>query len=47
MPLRGSPPAVASEAEARALLRSDAPMTVDSAQPTLPEAAVPDEARPA
>jgi MHS family proline/betaine transporter-like MFS transporter len=47
MPLRGSPPAVASEAEARALLRSDAPMTVDSAQPTLPEAVVPDEARPA
>ncbi|WP_128097061.1 hypothetical protein [Stenotrophomonas sp. HMWF003] len=37
----------ASEAEARALLRSDAPMTVDNAQPTLPEAAVPEDPRPA
>ncbi|WP_141058052.1 glycine betaine/L-proline transporter ProP [Stenotrophomonas rhizophila] len=47
LPLRGSPPAVASEAEARALLRSDALMTVDNAQPTLPEAAIQDDARPA
>jgi len=47
MPLRGSPPAVASEAEARALMRSDEPVTVDSTQPTLPVAVVPEEARPA
>jgi MHS family proline/betaine transporter-like MFS transporter len=36
LPLRGSPPAVASEAEARALLRSDEPVTVDPTPPTLP-----------
>jgi MHS family proline/betaine transporter-like MFS transporter len=47
LPLRGSPPAVASEAEAHALLRSDEPVTVDATQPQLPEAAVPSEARPA
>jgi len=47
LPLRGSPPAVASEAEAHALLRSDEPVTVDATQPTLPEAAVSSEARPA
>jgi MHS family proline/betaine transporter-like MFS transporter len=46
LPLRGSPPAVASEAEAHALLKSDEPVTVDPHQPTLPEAALPD-ARPA
>ncbi|KMM77240.1 MFS transporter [Xanthomonas sp. NCPPB 1128] len=36
MPLRGSPPAVASEAEAHALLRSDEPLTVDPTRPELP-----------
>jgi MHS family proline/betaine transporter-like MFS transporter len=47
MPLRGSPPAVASEAEARALMRSDEPVTVDAAPPALPEPSLPDSARPA
>ncbi|MCW0404943.1 glycine betaine/L-proline transporter ProP [Xanthomonas sacchari] len=36
LPLRGSPPAVASEAEAHALLRSDEPLTVDPTRPELP-----------
>jgi MHS family proline/betaine transporter-like MFS transporter len=36
LPLRGSPPAVASEAEARALVRGDKPVTVDDALPGLP-----------
>jgi MHS family proline/betaine transporter-like MFS transporter len=47
MPLRGSPPAVASEAEARALMRSDEPVTVDATQPTLPVATAPEDGRPA
>ncbi|NJC32337.1 glycine betaine/L-proline transporter ProP [Xanthomonas sp. WHRI 6108] len=33
LPLRGSPPAVATDAEARALLRSDSPVTVDAQLP--------------
>ncbi|MCS3748329.1 MHS family proline/betaine transporter-like MFS transporter [Xanthomonas arboricola] len=33
LPLRGSPPAVASEAEARALLQADGPVTVDAQLP--------------
>lgn len=33
LPLRGSPPAVASDAEARALLQSDSPVTVDAQLP--------------
>ncbi|WP_115552451.1 glycine betaine/L-proline transporter ProP [Xanthomonas arboricola] len=33
LPLRGSPPAVASAAEARALLQSDSPVTVDAQLP--------------
>ncbi|AJC46187.1 glycine betaine/L-proline transporter ProP [Xanthomonas sacchari] len=36
LPLRGSPPAVASEDEAHALLRSDDPLTVDPTPPQLP-----------
>ncbi|MBB3226720.1 MHS family proline/betaine transporter-like MFS transporter [Luteibacter sp. Sphag1AF] len=49
-PLRGSPPAVATHAEAKALLASDAPLTVDEALPPLAattgEEALP-EGRPA
>lgn len=37
LPLRGSPPAVGSQQEAQALLRSDAPVTVDPVLPPLPE----------
>ncbi|MEB1349587.1 glycine betaine/L-proline transporter ProP [Xanthomonas campestris] len=33
LPLRGSPPAVASDAEARALLQGDSPVTVDAQLP--------------
>ncbi len=33
LPLRGSPPAVASQAEARALLQADGPVTVDAQLP--------------
>lgn len=33
LPLRGSPPAVASDAEASALLQADSPMTVDAQLP--------------
>ncbi|AKK62480.1 MFS transporter [Xanthomonas oryzae] len=33
LPLRGSPPAVASDAEARALLQADSPVTVDAQLP--------------
>ncbi|MEA5125405.1 glycine betaine/L-proline transporter ProP [Xanthomonas floridensis] len=33
LPLRGSPPAVASDAEARALLQTDSPVTVDAQLP--------------
>lgn len=36
LPLRGSPPAVASEAEAHALLHNDEPLTVDPTRPELP-----------
>jgi len=42
LPLRGSPPAVADHAEAKELLASDAPLTVDEALPPLPEDAAPD-----
>jgi MFS transporter, MHS family, proline/betaine transporter len=38
LPLRGSPPAVGSETEARALLKGDAPLTVDADFPSLPMA---------
>ncbi|GHH59497.1 glycine betaine/L-proline transporter ProP [[Pseudomonas] boreopolis] len=37
LPLRGSPPAVGSDAEARALVRGDVPVTVDPVLPSLPE----------
>lgn len=36
MPLRGSPPAVANEAEVTALLKGDKPITVDTALPPIP-----------
>ncbi|MFT8697076.1 glycine betaine/L-proline transporter ProP [Acetobacter orientalis] len=36
LPLRGSPPAVASEEEVKALLKSDKPITVDSTLPPVP-----------
>ena len=39
MPLRGSPPAVANEAEAIALVESGEPVTVDKALPDLPPVA--------
>jgi len=39
MPLRGSPPAVANEAEAIALVESGEPVTVDRALPDLPPVA--------
>ncbi|MCC4621737.1 glycine betaine/L-proline transporter ProP [Xanthomonas cassavae CFBP 4642] len=35
LPLRGSPPAVASDAEARALLQTDSPVTVDAQLPLI------------
>lgn len=38
LPLRGSPPAVADRAEAKALLASDAPLTVDEALPVIANA---------
>lgn len=41
LPLRGSPPAVETRAEARALLAGDQPVTVDSALPGAQPAAVP------
>ncbi|MPS70040.1 MAG: glycine betaine/L-proline transporter ProP [Novosphingobium sp.] len=48
MPLRGSPPAVETRAEAIALVRSDQPVTVDSSMPRAPEpAAAPVGALPA
>jgi MHS family proline/betaine transporter-like MFS transporter len=37
LPLRGSPPAVADHAEAKELLASDAPLTVDESLPALPD----------
>ncbi|QHG85752.1 glycine betaine/L-proline transporter ProP [Xanthomonas sp. NCPPB 1638] len=40
LPLRGSPPAVASDAEARALLQTDSPVTVDTQLPVGPAAAL-------
>lgn len=36
MPLRGSPPAVATEAEVKAFLKGDKPITVDATLPPLP-----------
>lgn len=47
LPLRGSPPAVGSEREAAALLKSDAPVTVDPTLPPLPEASEPEQVKPA
>ncbi|KAF1006121.1 MAG: Proline/betaine transporter [Luteibacter sp.] len=47
LPLRGSPPAVADHAEARELLASDAPLTVDETLPSLPESDNGGEAKPA
>jgi MFS transporter, MHS family, proline/betaine transporter len=41
LPLRGSPPAVASETEARELLKSDVPLTVDPELPPLPSTVEP------
>ena len=46
LPLRGSPPAVASEEEARDLVRSDDPVTVDETLPELPESQLPDADKP-
>ena len=47
MPLRGSPPAVASDKEAAALLKSDGPVTVDPTLPPLPEAGDGETPKPA
>ncbi|MBJ7515623.1 MAG: glycine betaine/L-proline transporter ProP [Stenotrophomonas sp.] len=47
LPLRGSPPAVASDQEARALLRGTTPVTVDASVPSLQPADSVDNARPA
>lgn len=47
LPLRGSPPAVGSDREAAALLKSDVPVTVDPTLPPLPEAAEPEQVKPA
>lgn len=47
LPLRGSPPAVGCDKEAAALLKSDAPVTVDRALPPLPDVAEPEQVTPA
>jgi len=47
LPLRGSPPAVGSDKEAAALLKSDVPVTVDPTLPPLPDVAEPEQAKPA
>jgi MHS family proline/betaine transporter-like MFS transporter len=47
MPLRGSPPAVASDKEAAALLKSDVPVTVDPTLPPLPDAGDGEAPKPA
>ncbi len=47
LPLRGSPPAVGSDKEAAALLKSDVPVTVDPSLPPLPETAEPEQVKPA
>lgn len=47
LPLRGSPPAVGSEREAAALLKSDVPVTVDPTLPPLPEASEAEQVKPA
>ncbi|MBN5149793.1 glycine betaine/L-proline transporter ProP [Stenotrophomonas maltophilia] len=47
LPLRGSPPAVGSEREAAALLKSDVPVTVDPTLPPLPEAPEAEQVKPA
>lgn len=47
LPLRGSPPAVASDQEARALLRGTTPVTVDASVPSLQPADSVETARPA
>ena len=47
LPLRGSPPAVGSDREAAALLKSDVPVTVDPILPPLPDVAEPEQVKPA
>ena len=47
LPLRGSPPAVGSDKEAAALLKSDVPVTVDPTLPPLPDVAEPEQVKPA
>ncbi len=47
LPLRGSPPAVGSDREAAALLKSDVPVTVDPSLPPLPDVAEPEQVKPA
>ncbi|KAF1016937.1 MAG: Glycine betaine/proline/ectoine acid transporter OusA [Stenotrophomonas maltophilia] len=47
LPLRGSPPAVGSDREAAALLKSDVPVTVDPTLPPLPNADESEQAKPA
>ena len=47
LPLRGSPPAVASDQEARALLHGTTPVTVDASMPSLQSEERIDTARPA
>lgn len=47
LPLRGSPPAVGSDKEAAALLKSDVPVTVDPILPPLPDVAEPEQVKPA
>ena len=46
LPLRGSPPAVGSDKEAAALLKSDVPVTVDPTLPPLPDVAEPEQVKP-